>query len=76
MSKQTSTPRRRTLTPWYPPHIKPVRKGHYQATIYATRPQDNAPYMRWNGEQWMNPYNNGTPCNTQERAWRGLARKP
>lgn len=64
------------VTPWYPPHIKPVRNGLYQATMYTNNPASDAPYMQWNGERWMNPYNGGKPCEEQSRAWRGLAKKP
>ena len=61
-------------TPWYPPHIKPVRKGLYQATVFFYSPDDTAPYMRWDGAQWINPYNDDQPCMEQNRAWRGLSK--
>lgn len=34
------------LTPWYPPHIKPVRVG-----VYETDSESEA-YQHWNGEWW------------------------
>ena len=63
------------LTGWYPPEIKPVRKGWYDATII--NPPDGAPYprMMWDGMQWWHPRNK-CPCDFQDRWWRGLAEKP
>lgn len=76
MKGEPLTPRGRKLTPWYPPHVKPVRVGLYQATVFERAPTHDAPYMYWDGKQWMNPYNDGMRCMAQDRAWRGLARRP
>lgn len=38
-------------TPWYPPEIKPVRKGHYECercVLYGKK----FPYHFWNGKSW------------------------
>ena len=74
MSTNASTDRRKR-TPWYQPHIKPVRKGRYQATVFRDG-YDDAPYMYWDGKCWINPYNEDQRCGEQNRAWRGLARRP
>lgn len=75
MKSASSTEKAAKRTPWYPPHIKPVRKGLYQATVFIRSPNNTAPYMRWDGLRWTNPYLGGQPCQAQERAWRGLTRK-
>lgn len=60
------------LTPWYPPEIKPVRKGFYERKWnirdnYGTffRDRWDGQHWNWHGEMWEGPY-----------SWRGLAEKP
>jgi hypothetical protein len=57
------------LTPWYPPHIKPVRIGWYEA---APSPRSNSFLWYWNGRYWG--HSDGYRCSFQERAWRGVAK--
>jgi len=66
------------LTPWYPPHIKPVRVGVYETD---TR---NGRYQHWNGQFWS-PYDTDPAVTLlyqnfrsayQAPSWRGLADPP
>jgi len=42
------------MTPWFPPHIKPVRKGVYEV-INGYRLSHTLPiYARWDGLEWSN----------------------
>lgn len=72
------------MTPWFPPYIKPVHVGEYNASIFGD------PVIRryWNGEYWSAGYNNSDPAAFKRGArkrrvpdsefieWRGLAKKP
>jgi hypothetical protein len=37
------------MTPWFPPQIKPVRKGVYQAKLGD---DGDICYAAWNGKRW------------------------
>jgi len=56
------------LTRWYPPDIKPVRKGWYECKCCNRR------YF-WSEESWDNTDNNGWPTK-QNIEWRGLTKRP
>jgi len=67
-----------TLTPWYPPHIKPVRVGVYETDTRIGR------YQHWNGQFW-GPYDpdartawlwKHARSGRQSPRWRGLAHPP
>lgn len=60
------------LTPWFPPHIKPVRVG-----VYETDAMDDAPcYQHWNGYIWGPCYGNieGASRWAESRLWIQSAR--
>ena len=67
-----------TLTPWYPPHIKPVRVGVYETNTRIGR------YQHWNGKFWglFDPdaelAADSHDCRSfyQSPSWRGLAYPP
>ena len=68
------------MTPWFPPHIKPVRKGVYQIkytqienTKYLSR------YATWNGTYWSagsynmdDAYHQQFNKSIQNKFWRGF----
>lgn len=69
------------LTPWYPPEIKPTRKG-----IYERKGSRNmlGKYRHWNGVFWGGwnatikgaLRNQESPSADQSSHWRGLATDP
>lgn len=59
------------LTDWFPPEIKPVRKGLYHA--YRVGEWHTLKY--WNGKRWEQY--KGAPWKiAQNHNWRGLAADP
>jgi len=52
------------LTPWYPPHIKPVRIGAYE-----TDAMSGGVYQYWDGFRWS------SYCNSPQSAFRFRASK-
>lgn len=73
------------LTPWFPPDVKPVRVGVYEArwTLPAMRVR-NIQYQHWNGVTWGAWAQSPTaalrnaigPSMRQDPEWRGLAKEP
>lgn len=63
--------KRPKLTPWYPPEIKPVRKGCYH------RKWGNNLMLTsvWNGQSWRTIAGARSGWG-QNLPWRGLAEKP
>jgi hypothetical protein len=65
----------KTLTPWFPPHVKPVRVGVYQVEDDRIEPkilENIRPiFSYWNGQNWSNMRG-----PKRERFWRGLAIDP
>ena len=67
------------LTPWFPPDVKPVRRGWYLRD-YLSGPA----YSHWNGARWSGGCLNlidrafvkHHPSHDQSMQWRGLAEKP
>lgn len=70
------------LTPWYPGHIKPVRKGVYQLWS-GTR--DKIGYQYWDGAFWRSWYSTPETAFSarnslaagamfQNDEWRGIAK--
>lgn len=68
------------LTPWFPPHVKPVHKGVYE----TTSPSETRVFQYWGGEFFgltatsvddamRFPHEKS---RWQDDAWRGLAKKP
>jgi hypothetical protein len=71
------------LTPWFPPEVKPVRRGVYIAMVNPLNPADSPYYRRWNGREWL--IGGVSPTQAAERpphpieaaiSWRGLAHPP
>ena len=40
------------MTPWFPPHIKPVRKGVYEVKFTPKGLHESYMYAMWNGKRW------------------------
>ena len=64
-------------TPWYPIHIKPVRKGWYNTDSFG-KPSKHM--RRWNGDAWVD-FDNGQGIvrvkqHFQDFKWRGLKNEP
>lgn len=70
------------LTPWFPPNVKPVRKGVYETDLSLDTPN----YQYWNGKYWCyccsTPERAAHEANSQYRSshqrlpWRGLNKHP
>ena len=71
------------LTPWYPPHIKPVRAGVYNASIF----KDEEMLRYWDGKNWSWAWTIGASKKCIKFAiektgyggnfyWRGLSAAP
>ena len=56
------------LTPWFPPEIKPVRKGWYECRCCTDT-------FYWTGERWLMMPGGGF-SSIQNISWRGLASPP
>jgi len=71
------------MTNWFPPHIKPVRKGVYQ--IKYTKTEKIAYlsiYATWNGTHWSagsynlsDRYHKNFDVANQKKFWRGFTEK-
>lgn len=69
------------LTPWFPPKVKPVRKGVYIASVARS-----TFYRYWNGHRWYFGADTVSGAAKERRAWparyqgaiawRGLASDP
>lgn len=57
------------LTPWYPPSVKPVRKG-----LYIIGSDYLSVLSEWNGKKWVRP--DKKPMSNQDWSWRGIAGEP
>jgi len=40
------------MTKWFPPHIKPVRKGVYEVKFTPKGVHESYMYAMWNGKKW------------------------
>jgi len=40
------------MTPWFPPHIKPARKGVYEVKFTPKGLYESYFYAMWNGKRW------------------------
>lgn len=68
------------FTPWFPAHVKPVRKGVYQRKGYLGR------YSFWDGKKWCMGFDVLCQQDVKESKqkasieqslpWRGLAKNP
>jgi len=71
------------MTPWFPPHIKPVHKGVYQVEWHNKESDPWPTYAQWNGYQWSRLschktdgfWHNCYEDAKQARAWRGFTEK-
>jgi hypothetical protein len=65
------------LTPWYPAHITPVRKGVYQQMCGLGK---RLGYQHWNGHGWSPWFPTPEQAkqsqfhNAYSTQWRGIAR--
>jgi hypothetical protein len=71
------------MTDWFPPHIKPVRKGVYETSDLHKMPRTLPTYSRWDGVNWSNE----SYCThhaelhytsygaLQDKYWRGFTEK-
>jgi hypothetical protein len=67
-------------TDWFPPHIKPIRRGAYRVMCPL---KDEAFWSWWDGEKWgykmVNQKNadfyKGSKSQTQDMKWKGLLKK-
>ena len=73
------------LTPWFPGHIKPVRKGVYRVVFWS---EEYTSHCYWDGEFWRNSYCNADHKEAiymafvfkqnknpkQQMPWRGVAK--
>lgn len=70
---------RPVLTGWFPPEVKPVRKG-----VYSVRWRGHTGYSYWDGERWGWYQHTLHRANkdrvsigaSQKKTWRGLAVNP
>lgn len=72
------------LTEWYPPHIKPVRVGVYNASYV----KDPGVFRYWNGKYWSSAWSrnnsqedieflkNFAAMDQDDIHWRGLSAAP
>jgi hypothetical protein len=69
------------MTPWFPPEVKPARKGVYERLgVYINCPG----YSLWDGQRWR--FTMDTPDGAMgyaryettfpDQPWRGLAEQP
>jgi hypothetical protein len=72
------------MTPWFPPHIKPARKGVYQIKFTAERwsEGDDLIYATWNGLMWSHAsykkrddFHKQFYGSVQDKYWRGFTEK-
>lgn len=77
------TDRVNRMTEWFPAHIKPVRKGVYEAYI-ESMPfwKKFTPYAFWDGRQWHNTSDTvedaikaGKIGSIQAKVWRGFKKQ-
>lgn len=63
-------------TPWFPPEVKPVRVGWYEAILFPGLHNDDTlpePRFWWDGKEWRLA-RNGSALALQQRIWRGLTK--
>ena len=71
------------MTPWFPPHIKPVHEGVYETKDLHKLPRTLPTYARWDGLEWSNesywthhPELHYTSYGaSQNKYWRGFKEK-
>jgi len=69
------------MTPWFPPHIKPVHKGVYEIKYTERGLYDSYMWATWNGSKWSSvsynlcdEYHKQFDAN-QNKYWRGFKEK-
>ena len=69
------------MTPWFPPHIKPVHKGVYEVKFTAVR-SILPMYATWNGRKWSfasffasGDWHKKFRGVDQEKYWRGFTKE-
>ena len=71
------------MTKWFPPHVKPARKGVYEVEWHDKASDRWPTYARWNGNKWSHLSHHKTDgywhnCYKdakQNKAWRGFAKE-
>jgi len=70
------------MTPWFPPHIKPVHKGVYEVKYTPESEHESYVYAAWNGKQWSRPahYEEMKSFHSnfdalQNKYWRGFTKE-
>lgn len=68
------------LTPWFPPTVKPARKGWYDFHSFADSsiPLGSTSRMAWwTGRHWLfYPVDGSLLADHHNTGWRGLAENP
>lgn len=60
------------MTPWYPAHTRPVRRGMY---LIKSVFLDVKPFMYyWNGKKWTRYPEFDSELAFQNREWRGVTK--
>jgi hypothetical protein len=76
----------KTLTPWFPPDVKPARDGVYKVRILTIYPEDER-YSRWWRGKWRFTADTKEDARIETapsydcyssyfKGWRGLAKEP
>lgn len=66
------------LTDWFPPQVKPARKGYYHFKRWQDHESPMLSRLRmafWDGRDWRFRQG-GEIANSCNQGWRGLAEKP
>ena len=70
------------MTKWFPPHLKPVRKGVYEVKFTPKNSSESYMYAAWNGKRWsrvatyeeMHLFHQNFDA-LQNKYWRGFKEK-
>jgi len=69
------------MTPWFPPHIKPMHKGVYEIKYTGKGSHESYMWATWNGNKWSSgsynlwdEYHKQFDAN-QNKYWRGFKEK-
>ena len=70
------------MTPWFPPHIKPVNVGVYEVKFTSKGEHESYMYAAWNGERWsrgaryeeMGRFHSNFAAD-QNKYWRGFTKE-
>jgi hypothetical protein len=69
------------MTPWFPPHIKPVHKGVYEVKYTERGSHESYMWATWNGKKWSrgshelaDVFHTQFDAN-QDKYWRGFTKE-